>query len=202
MAPDSKTDARIDLPSEFADHLAAVGNLETAPETVGECWSKFADQLEASDQTIEPEGLYVEKPTRHEVRVDDRIKYSPCVLDALTAAVLEAQHPVTVRSVDPVTATPVTFTVRNETMSVAPEDAVVTFGIAPTIPELESSDESVFSWMLRAGTPNVSTAFCQYINAFESRETYDRWQAATDGKTVPMQPAAAEALIRQYVDPD
>lgn len=80
MATDSKTDARIDLPSEFADHLTAVGNLEAAPETSGEYWSKFADQLEASEQTIEPEGLYVEEPTRHEVRVDDRIKYSPCVL--------------------------------------------------------------------------------------------------------------------------
>lgn len=70
MATDSRTDVRIDLPSEFADHLAAVGNLETASETVGEYWSKFADQLAASDQTIEPEGLYVEEPTRHEVRVD------------------------------------------------------------------------------------------------------------------------------------
>lgn len=200
MASDSRTDHRIDLPADFAEHLARVGNLETAPETLTEYWAQFADQLEESGQTIEPSDLYTDEPTRHEVRVDGRIQFSPCVLDAMTAAVLEPQNSVTVRSVDPVTGAPVTFTVGDETSSVTPGTAVVTFGIAATIQELESNNEPIFDWMLQAESASVTTAFCQYINAFESSDTYDRWAAETDGKTVPVQPAAAEALIRQHLD--
>jgi hypothetical protein len=125
-----------------------------------------------------------------------------CVVDALTAAELEAQTSVTVRSVDPVTRTPVRFTVGDEAMEVSPADAVVTFGIASSVPALESSDDSIFSWMLQADTPSVSAAFCQYINAFESADTYEQWNAETRGKTVLVQPQAARALIQQYVDLD
>ena len=202
MGINSRADDRIDLPSEFADHLAAVSNLETPPETMAEYWSRFAEQLAASDQTIEPEDLYTEDPTRHEVRVNDRIEYSPCILDALGAAVMEAQNPVTVRSVDPVTKTPVTFTVEDGAVDVTPEDAVITFGIASSIPELEASDESIFSWILQEDTPSVTDAFCQYINAFESADTYEQWAAETDGKTVSVEPGSVGTLIQRYVDID
>jgi hypothetical protein len=200
MRTDSKTDDRIDLPTAFAEHLGAVSNLEKTPETLAEYWSTFADQAEASDHKIEAEDLHTENPTRHEVHVNDRIRYSPCVLDALVAAVMEAQNPVTVRSVDPVTSTPVTFTVGNDTVEVTPEDAVITFGIASTIPELESSDTSIFNWIIQADTESVSDAFCQFINAFESSETYEQWVTETEGKTVPIRPKSAGVLIRQHLD--
>lgn len=202
MGTDSTTDERIDLPPDFADHLAVVSNLETPPETMAEYWSGFADQLAVSDQTINSEDLYTEDPTRHEVHVNDRIQYSPCILDALGAAVMEDQNPVTVRSVDPVTKTPVTFTVNEETVNVTPEDAVITFGIASAIPELEASEESIFSWILQEDTPSVTDAFCQYINAFESEDTYEQWAATTDGKTVAARPRSIGTLIQQYVDID
>ena len=202
MGTEPQTDVRIDLPPDFADHIAAVSNLKTPPETMGDYWARFAEQLAASDQTIEPEDLYTEEPTRHEVRVNGRIRYSPCVLDALGAAVMETQNPVTVRSVDPVTRTPVTFTVDDGTVEVTPEDAVITFGIAESIPDLEASDESIFSWILQEDTPTVTDAFCQYINAFESADAYEQWAAETDGKTVPFQPAAVGTLVRRFVDID
>lgn len=200
MAAETPNDDRIALPADFADHLAAVGNLDTTPETMADYWSQFADQLAASDHTIAPGDLYTDEPTRHEVHVDDRIEYSPCVLDALTAAVLEAQGSVKVRSVDPVTRTPIRFTVDEDSLAVTPDSAVVTFGIAPSIPALEGSDDSIFGWMLGAETADVRTAFCQYINAFESEETYEQWAETSDGETIPLQPAYAVALIRRYVD--
>jgi hypothetical protein len=200
MGTESQPDDRIDLPTDFANHLAAVSNLETPPETIGDYWAMFAEQLAASDRTIEPEDLYTDDPTRHEVRVNGQIRYSPCILDALGAAVMETQDPVTVRSVDPVTRTPITFTVRNRGLDVTPEEAVITFGIAPSIPELEDTDETIFSWMLQAETPTLTNTFCQYINAFESADTYEQWAAETDGKTMPFQPAAVRSLIREYVD--
>lgn len=199
METEPHTDNRIDLPTDFATHLATVSNLETPPETLAEYWATFAEQLVASDQTIEPEDLYTEDPTRHEVRVDNRIRFSPCILDALGAAVMEVQNPVTVRSIDPVTRTPITFTVEDERVTVTPEDAVITFGIASTIPELESSDQSIFDWIFQEETASVSDVFCQYINAFESADTYEQWAATTDGKTVSIQPEAVGTLIRRYV---
>lgn len=202
MGSDSTVAERIDLPPEFANHLAVVSNLETPPETMAEYWSRFADQLAANDQTIDPDDLYTEDPTRHEVRVNDRIQYSPCILDALGAAVMEDQNPVTVRSVDPVTRRAVTFTVNRGTVNVTPEAAVVTFGIASTIPELEASDESIFSWILQGDTSRVTDAFCQYINAFESEDTYEQWAAKTDGKTVAASPSSVGPLIEEFVDID
>lgn len=202
MGTESDADDSIVLPPDFAEHLAAVSNLETTPDTMGEYWAKFAEQLAVSDQTIDPEYLYTEEPTRHEAHVNGKIRYSPCVLDALGAAVMEDQDSVTVRSVDPVTKTPITFTVTNETVDVTPEEAVITFGIASTIPELEDSDETIFSWMLQTETPTLTNVFCQYINAFESTETYEQWAAETDGETVPFQPAAVGTLTRRYVDID
>ncbi|MFC6616216.1 organomercurial lyase [Halopenitus salinus] len=202
MGTESQPDDRIDLPPDFANHLAAVSNLETPPETMGDYWATFAEQLAASDRTIEPEDLYTDDPTRHEVRVNGQIQYSPCILDALGAAVMETQDPVTVRSVDPVTRTPITFTVQNGGVDVTPEDTVITFGIAVSIPELEDSDETIFSWMLQTETPTLTNTFCQYINAFESADTYEQWAAETDGKTMPFQPAAVRSLIRKYVDLD
>lgn len=200
MGTESRTDDRIELPPDFADHLAAVSNLESPPETMEDYWELFAEQLAASDQTIEPEDLYTEDPTRHKVRVNGQVRYSPCVLDALGAAVMEAQNPVTVHSVDPITRTPVAFTVDDGTVDVIPEDAIITFGIAATVPELEDSDETIFSWMLQAEMRNLTNAFCQYINAFESEETYEQWAAETDGETVPFQPASVGRLIQRYVD--
>lgn len=200
MTVESAHDPDVELPADFADHLATVGNLDGIPETLVEYWSTFADHLGANDQTITPEDLYSDPPTRHEVHVDDRIRYSPCVLDALTAAMIEPQQPVTVRSVDPVTGTPVTFTVGDEHLSVTPSDAVVSFGIAATIPRLESTDVSIFEWMLDAERPSISRAFCRFINAFESPATYDRWAEANDGESISIQPAAAAELIRQFID--
>jgi hypothetical protein len=161
MGTESRTDDRIDLPADFADHLAAVSNLESPPDTMGDYWELFAEELATSDQTIEPEDLYTEDPTRHEVPVNGQIRYSPCVLDALGAAVMEDQDPVTLRSVDPVTKRPVTFTVDDGTVDITPEEAVIAFGIAGTIPELEDSDETIFSWMMQAETPSLTNAFCQ-----------------------------------------
>lgn len=70
MGAEPQTDDSIELPPDFADHLAAVSDLESPPETTTEYWSSFAEELAASNQTIEPEDLYTENPTRHEVHVN------------------------------------------------------------------------------------------------------------------------------------
>lgn len=202
MATEPDADGRIELPSDFAEHLATVGNLESPPETLAECLSRFADRLEASGETIGADDLYATEPTRHEVHVDGRVRYSPCVLDALSAAVMEPTDPVTVRSVDPESGKPVTFSVVDGAVDVSPAAAVISFGIAATIPALQSSGEPVFSWVLQGDDDDVRAAFCRFTNAFESRASYDRWADGTEAVAVPVRPQAAVALIRQYVARD
>ncbi len=198
MATESTPDDPIELPTAFADHLVTVGNLASAPRTVSELFAMFADELSASDGTIDAADMYTEQPTRHAVHLTDRVRYSPCVLDALTAAMLEPQDPLTVRSIDPITDRPVTFTVTGESVDVDPAGALIAFGIARTIPDL-GPDESVVAWILRDDAEGVEAAFCQHINAFESTETYEKWRAESDAETVPIRPAVIDSLIGQYV---
>lgn len=44
---------------------------------------------------------YNEAPTRHEMHVNDRVRYAYCVPGALQVAAMEDQATVTVRSLDP-----------------------------------------------------------------------------------------------------
>lgn len=192
----------IALPDDFAAHLASVSNLETPPETLEEYWAAFEEALAASDETIGPEDLCTDEPTRHEVRLDGEVRYSPCVLDALGAAAMVDQSPVTVRSVDPVTRTPVTFTVDDGDVDVTPAAAVITFGVAPSVPELDGIDEPLFGWMLEADDSSVARTFCQYINAFESPDTYEEWAATTDGHTFPVGSDDVGSLVLRFTGPN
>lgn len=202
MASHTPESDRIDLPNEFSAHLAETGNLDRTPDTLNEYFSMFADRLETSEETIGIADMYSEEPTRHEVRLADRIQYSPCVFDALTAAHLEPRSPVTVRSIDPVTQTPVAFELEDDTIHASSETAVLSFGLAPSIPALESSELSLFEWLLQSDRTGINTAFCGYINAFESQQSYYRWETETDGITIAVQPASVARLIRQFLDAD
>jgi len=91
-----------ELPTDFAEHAATVGGLDVPPATLEEWWTELLDQFAELDRGVTLADLYSETATRHEVHVNDRVRYAHCALDALMAAVMEAHSTVTVRSVDPV----------------------------------------------------------------------------------------------------
>lgn len=188
IEPASDTGDGIDRPTDFADHLAAVSTLDHPPDTPAEYWSRFGARLATSEYTLTAEDLYTAEPTRHEVHVDDRVRYSPCVLDTLSAGTMESEAPVTVRSVDPVTNAPVRVTVRDDSIDVTPEDAVITFGVASSIPELESSDETSFGWMLGVGAEHclTHTAILASASASITRPAYGQrgWYGVVPSRPV------------------
>ena len=187
---------RTELPIDFAEHAAAATDLDTTPTTLEEWWSIVLDQYAADDLTIGLDDLYSEAPTRHEVHVNGYVRYTHCALDALEAAVIVEQDEVTVRSVDPVLGTPVTFRVDDDGVSVSPEGALICFG-ANLDPEAIEAAGSLATWSVQDDKAEVKSGVCQYTNAFESTETYEQWAAETGSVTAPLPPANLVSLLRK-----
>ena len=190
------TDGRTELPTDFAEHAATITDLDTPPETLEEWWTAVVEQYSADDLTVGLVHLYSEAPTRHEVHVNDRVRYAYCVLDALQAAVMEEQATVTVRSIDPVNGTPVTFTVSDDSVEVSPEEALICFG-SSIDPEDVEAVGSLAAWSLQDDKVEIRGSVCRYTNAFESEATYEQWASKTDSVTAPLPPANVVPLMQK-----
>lgn len=190
-------DGQAELPTEFAEHAAALTGLDTPPETLEEWWRALAEQYAEGGHSVELSDLYSASPTRHEVHIDDRIRYAYCALDGLLAAVMEDQTSVTVRSIDPDSGTPVVITVTDESVEVSPDGALICFGSTVDEDDTEAAG-SIAAWSLQEDRAEVQSAVCQYTNAFESEETYDRWASQTDSFTAPLPPANVVRLVRAF----
>lgn len=197
MGTDTLSDERgIELPADFAAHVATVAGLETQPATWEEWWAETADAFAASDRTLGLSDLYSDEPTRHEVHVDDRVRHARCAADALMAGVMEGQSPVTVRSTDPVSGTEVRVEIDDDAVTVRPEDALICFG-ARIDPEAVEAAGSLADWSLQEDKSDVEASVCRYTNAFESETTYEQWASETESVTAPIPPARFVGLSRQ-----
>lgn len=190
------TDGGTELPADFAEHAADVTDLDAPPATLEEWWSAVVEQYAAEDITVGLRHLYSESPTRHEVHVNDRVRYTYCVLDALQVAVFVEQDPVSVRSIDPVGSSPVTITVSNDNVEVSPEGALISFGSSLSVEDVEAVG-SLAAWSVQEDMTEIEASVCQYTNAFESKATYEAWASATDSISAPLSPAAVVPLLRQ-----
>lgn len=196
MNTDSEvTDGRTDLPTDFAEHAATLTGLDTPPATLGEWWTAMGDQYSANDLTVGFADLYSKAPTRHEVHVNGRVRYANCAMDALMAAVMEEQASVTVRSIDPVAATPVTITVSDDAVEVAPEGALICFGMDLDPADVEAVG-SLAEWSVQDDKDEIRDSVCQYTNAFESEATYEQWASVTDSVTAPLSPANVVPMLQ------
>lgn len=197
MDTDSKpTDEGIELPTDFAEHAATLTNLDTPPATLEEWWTAMGNQYSANDLTVGFADLYSKTPTRHEVHVNDRVRYANCALDALMAAVMAEQATVTVRSIDPVAATPVTITVSDDAVEVSPEGALICFGMDLDPADVEAVG-SLAEWSVQDDKDEIRDSVCQYTNAFESEATYEQWASTTDSVTAPLPPANVVPLAQK-----
>lgn len=197
MDTDSRpTDEGIELPTDFAEHAATVSGLDAPPATLEEWWTAVFEQFSESGQTVELTDLYSEEPTRHEVHVNDRVQYSYCVVDALGAAVMEEQATVTVRSIDPVTGTPVTFTISDSSMEASPEGALVCYGSSVDAADVEAVG-SFAAWSMQEDHSAVEAAVCQFTNAFESEATYEQWASKSESVTAPFPPVKVVGLMQK-----
>lgn len=197
MDTDSRpTDEGIELPTDFAEHMATLTDIDTPPATMEELWTAVGNQYSENDLTVGLDDLYSEAPTRHEVHVDGRVRYTYCALDALMAAVIEEQTPVTVRSIDPVTATPVTITVSGDAVEVSPEEALICYGSDIDPADVEAVG-SLAAWSVQDDKDEIQTSVCQYTNAFENEATYEEWASQTESLTASLPPKKVVPLLRK-----
>lgn len=198
-------------PFDLAEHVVATSEPTTPQETLARLFGEsqagstpVADQFAEHDITLDVEDFFLEEATRHELRFDDRVKFVPCVADALQAAILVDQEPATVRSVDPVSDTPVTFEVASDAIEVTPRDHVISIGAAETV--VDDRDLVAFTVSALEGGEDTAPVpgslrelGCQYINAFESVVTYREWAADVDAVTVAVPAEPLMPPIRRFL---
>lgn len=196
VANSKSTGDGIELPTDFAEHVASISDLEAPPATLEEWWTGVFESFSENNQEVELSDLYRTKVTRHEVHVDGRIRNAGCAADALMAAVMEPQETVTVRSIDPISHRPVTFTISERSVETSPKGGLICFGSNVNRVDVEAFD-SFTDWVMQDDTSAVEAAICQHTNAFESEATYEQWKAETESVTAALPPADVVQLMEE-----
>lgn len=179
-----------ELPEEIAAQFAAVG-LDRAPATVGEWLELTMEVLDHADVPTGLDALCTTDRHRHEATVDGETRSFHCVLDTLLLPfIVDAEEPVTVRSQSPESGEIVKIRVSCDDLEVTPRDAVMSFGIA--------ADADVEGPPGDAIDPTAAyEMFCPFVNAFTSREEYDRWAEETeDAITIGLTMAEGHEIAR------
>ncbi|WP_101297967.1 organomercurial lyase [Halegenticoccus soli] len=156
-------------------------------ETLGE-WACEVRQHVGGSISVEELCLSSEQ-TEHWGIVDGDQYYFACFYDAVILAALSDQ-PVDIHTVSPAGDTIEAHAIGSSELTVAPEEAIFSFGIEKTVEP--SSDDSP---TLEQGYASI----CPYVKAFPNFAAYERWAKRVPATTVAMPLAGATELAAELV---
>lgn len=182
-----------EIPPDVADTFQTALGLDEPPKTIGEWVAATTQLLDDVGITVGLEDMCTTDTSRHEARFDNEVRHFHCVLDTLLVPfVLDEPTTVDIRSRSPVSDTIIELSVTREDVSVDPESAVMSFGVAADVgppDDLEASPALAYE------------RFCPYINAFIDEGEYDEWAAATlDAVTMSLPLTEGFALAQTLTD--
>lgn len=189
------------LTPEIADNLQALFGTDERPETFG-AWTDavaaaFGDDWPpaVADLCHDDEGRHRAETgagtedgsgTESEAGAESETYRFVCVLDAVMLPFLTDES-VTVYSEGPETGETVTSEVAQAGIETDPEDAVLSFGVAPVSRETEL-------------TPGLTyESLCPYVHAFPDETAYERWAAGIDAPTMALPLSEGFGLVRALV---
>lgn len=180
------------LTAELPDELGSILGrfLGTEPvDTLGGWVAAVRYHIDGSSITIDE--LCVSDVETEHWGISDGEKYHfTCFYDAVILAAL-VDSPVDIRTKSPDGTVIEARAVGTDELTVAPDDAVFSFGIDKNV-----SPPSEDGPTLEDGY----AAICPYVNAFPSRDAYERWKESVSAATVAMPlegtTELAEALVK------
>lgn len=126
--------------------------------------------------------------TDHWGELDGERYHFQCFYDAVIMAALR-DRPVDVHTVSPDGTVVEARAVGSDELSVSPDDAVFSFGIAADAGDRSGGDPSM---------EDGYAAICPYVKAFPSYDAYERWSESVPAPTVAMPLADATALADAF----
>ena len=172
----SSTYRELEIPPTVADQLQTAFALPRPPTTLGDWVTITSAVAEDVGLTVGMETLCTTETSRHEATIDDETRYFHCVLDALVIPFLrETDEPVTIRSESPVSGTVVEIQAGQDSLTVDPPDALMSFGVAIGVDASDADDVDLslgYEW------------FCPYTNAFLTGSEYEEWDLQIDAVTM------------------
>jgi hypothetical protein len=175
------------LPADLQSELGRFVGTESV-DTLGE-WTTEIRRLTGGGSIDVEELCYADVETDHWGEIGDERYYFQCFYDAVILAAFE-ERAVDIHTVSPGGTVIEARAVGSDELSVTPEGAVFSLGIA------ENAGEQ------SGGHPTLEdgyAAICPYVRAFPDRETYEQWADGSSAVTVALPLAGATDVARALV---
>ncbi|MDY6765516.1 MAG: organomercurial lyase [Halobacteria archaeon] len=165
-----------DMQQDVAEKFRIVFGMDETPETLGEWADNTVQILKDRGTSVGFEEMCTTGSSRHGVYANGEVQHFRCVLDTLLYPFVLDEEDIEVRSRSPVSDEVIEVSVSQGDVSVEPEGAVMSFGIAAGARSAEEHEDPLeYGYRM----------YCPYINAFVDEEEYEEWASNTpDGVTM------------------
>lgn len=164
------------IPPVFAENLRIALDLEDRPETFGAWVDAMATITEREGIEVDLETLCTTAHSSHRARFGGTTQHYQCAQDAFIVPFLaEDVETVSIETQCPTSGTTIEIDVSAETVSVDPQSAVMSFGVARAVDPPARADVSPV---------RIYELICPYGHAFATEDAYEEWAAETPAYTM------------------